>query len=119
MAAFTFGRGRNFLATLQSAAMSTANPAPGVAQGLVRLDYAYYSPLSLALKEKHWVEDALGPEVTVEWVLSAGGNKALEYLGARSIDLGSTAGSAALLGRANHELETADAGPVRGHFRVE
>ena len=67
----------------------------------VRLDYAYYNPISLVLKDKHWVEEALGPDVHVTWVLSAGSNKALEFLNAQSLDFGSTAGSAALLGRAN------------------
>jgi sulfonate transport system substrate-binding protein len=67
----------------------------------VRLDYAYYNPVSLVLKDKHWVEEALGPDVHVTWVLSAGSNKALEFLNAQSLDFGSTAGSAALLGRAN------------------
>ncbi len=71
------------------------------AQSVLRLDYAYYNPLSLVLKQKHWVEDSLGPQVSVQWVLSAGSNKALEYLRGRSIDIGSTAGAAALLGRAN------------------
>ena len=76
--------------------------SPCLAQSqTVRLDYAYYNPLSLVLKDKHWVEDALGPNVGVQWVLSAGSNKALEYLRGRSIDIGSTAGAAALLGRAN------------------
>lgn len=74
---------------------------PAVAQQRVGLDYAYYNPVSLVLKDKHWMEEALGPEVTVQWVLSAGSNKALEFLRGRSIDFGSTAGSAALLGRAN------------------
>ena len=67
----------------------------------VRLDCAYYNPVSLVLKDKHWVEEALGPDVHVTWVLSAGSNKALEFLNAQSLDFGSTAGSAALLGRAN------------------
>ena len=67
----------------------------------VHVDFAYYNPVSLVLKSKHWVEEALGPDVTVEWVQSAGSNKALEYLNARSLDFGSTAGAAALLGRAN------------------
>jgi sulfonate transport system substrate-binding protein len=65
------------------------------------LDYAYYSPLSLVLKQSHWVEEALGPGVQVNWVLSQGSNKALEYLRGRSIALGSAAGSATLLARAN------------------
>ncbi|HLY55436.1 MAG TPA: aliphatic sulfonate ABC transporter substrate-binding protein [Stellaceae bacterium] len=67
----------------------------------LHLDYAYYNPVSLVLKEKHLVEDAVGPDIKVEWVQSAGSNRALEYLRSRSIDLGSTAGSAALLARAN------------------
>ncbi len=71
------------------------------AEERVALDYAYYNPVSLVLRDKHWVEEALGPGYTVQWLLSAGSNKALEFLRGRSIDLGSTAGSAALLGRAN------------------
>ena len=67
----------------------------------VHVDFAYYNPVSLVLKNKHWAEEALGPEVSVEWVQSAGSNKALEFLNARSLDFGSTAGAAALLGRAN------------------
>jgi sulfonate transport system substrate-binding protein len=39
--------------------------------------------------------------VKVEWVQSQGSNKALELLNSRSIDFGSTAGAAALLGKAN------------------
>ncbi len=71
------------------------------AEERVALDYAYYNPVSLVLRDKHWVEEALGAGYTVQWVQSAGSNKALEFLRGRSIDLGSTAGSAALLGRAN------------------
>ncbi|HVM81908.1 MAG TPA: aliphatic sulfonate ABC transporter substrate-binding protein [Stellaceae bacterium] len=68
----------------------------------IRLDYAYYNPLSLVLKEKGWVEEDFKRDgIAVEWVLSLGSNKALEFLNAGSIDLGSSAGSAALLARAN------------------
>lgn len=68
----------------------------------LRLDYAYYSPTSLVLKEKGWVEEAFGPDGTrVEWVLSLGSNKALEFLSGSAVDFGSTAGAAALLGKAN------------------
>jgi sulfonate transport system substrate-binding protein len=37
----------------------------------------------------------------VKWVLSAGSNRALEYLNSGSVDFGSTAGLAAVLSRAN------------------
>ena len=68
----------------------------------LRVDYAYYSPTSLVLKKFGWLEEAVKPNGTeVKWVLSAGSNRALEYLGGDSIDFGSTAGLAALLARAN------------------
>lgn len=68
----------------------------------LRLDYAYYNPVSLVLKDKGWLEEDLKKEgVRVVWVLSLGSNKALEFLNAGGLDLGSTAGAAALLGRIN------------------
>ena len=68
----------------------------------IRLDYAYYNPVSLVLKEKGWLEEEFAKDkVKVEWVLSLGSNKALELLNSRSIDFGSTAGAAALIGKAN------------------
>ena len=68
----------------------------------IRLDYAYYNPVSLLIKEKAWVEDEFKADgIAVRWVLSLGSNKALEFLNAGSLDFGSTAGAAALLGRIN------------------
>ncbi len=68
----------------------------------VRLDYAYYNPSSLALRRHGWLEEALQEQgIGVEWVFSAGSNKANEYLRSEAIDFGSTAGAAALLARAN------------------
>lgn len=65
------------------------------------IDFATYNPLSLVVKDQGLIEEALGDDVSVEWVQSAGSNKANELLRAGSIDVGSTAGSAALLARAN------------------
>lgn len=65
------------------------------------VDFATYNPLSLIVRDQGLIEEALGDDVTVEWVQSAGSNKANEFLRAGSIDVGSTAGSAALLARAN------------------
>lgn len=66
----------------------------------IRLDYAYYSPVSLVLKEKGWVEEAFAKEeIEVEFVLSQGSNKALEFLNSDSVDFGSTAGAAALIAK--------------------
>ncbi len=64
------------------------------------IDFATYNPLSLVIKEQGWLEDALDG-VTVNWIQSAGSNKANEGLRAGALDVGSTAGSAALLARSN------------------
>jgi len=66
----------------------------------LRLDFATYSPVSLLLKESGRLEQDLAAEgVTVRWVQSLGSNKALEFLNSGSLDFGSTASAAALLGR--------------------
>jgi sulfonate transport system substrate-binding protein len=65
------------------------------------VDYATYNPLSLIIKDQGWLEETLGDDVEVTWVQSAGSNKANEALRAEAIDVGSTAGSAALLARSN------------------
>ena len=44
------------------------------------LDFATYNPLSLIIKDQGWIEDAVGDDVTVTWVQSAGSNKANEAL---------------------------------------
>jgi sulfonate transport system substrate-binding protein len=68
----------------------------------IRLDYAYYNPVSLVLKDKKFLEqDLAGDGITVEWTRSLGSNKALELLNSKSVDFGSTAGAAALIGKAN------------------
>ncbi|WP_394216507.1 aliphatic sulfonate ABC transporter substrate-binding protein [Brachybacterium vulturis] len=65
------------------------------------IDWATYNPLSLVVREQRLIEDALGDTVAVTWVQSAGSNKANEFLRSGSADIASTAGSAALLARAN------------------
>ncbi|MDY0743719.1 aliphatic sulfonate ABC transporter substrate-binding protein [Paucibacter sp. R3-3] len=88
-------------AALASSPLALAARAAAPLQEL-RLDYAYYSPSSLVLRRFGWLEEDFKKDgVPVRWVLSAGSNRALEYLNAGSIDIGSTAGLAALLGRAN------------------
>ena len=66
------------------------------------LDWATYNPLSLIIRDQGWLEAALADDgIEVEWVQSAGSNRANEGLRAGALDVGSTAGSAALLARAN------------------
>jgi sulfonate transport system substrate-binding protein len=68
----------------------------------IRIDWATYNPVSLVLKQKGLLENEFAKDgIGVRWVQSLGSNKALEFLNAGSIDFGSTAGSAALLGRIN------------------
>lgn len=81
-----------------------AEPAPSAESGSLEgqtlaIDFATYNPLSLVIKDQGWLEDA-GLDVT--WVQSAGSNKANEALRAGAIEVGSTAGSAALLARSNN-----------------
>src|SRR6266508_4343733 len=66
----------------------------------LRIDYATYSPPSLVLKKQGWAEQAL-PGTAIKWVYSAGSSNALNFLQGNAVDFGSTAGSAALLSRAN------------------
>ena len=66
----------------------------------LRLDYAYYNPSSLVLRHHGWIEEEL-PDADVTWTLSAGSNKANEFVRSNAVDFGSTAGVAALLARAN------------------
>jgi sulfonate transport system substrate-binding protein len=89
---------------IQSAAVLAAPGLVRAAEPLkeVRLDYAYYSPCSLVLKRFGWLEEDFGKRgISVKWALSAGSNRALEYLNSDSLDIASSAGLAAVLGRAN------------------
>ncbi|MGL4198038.1 MAG: aliphatic sulfonate ABC transporter substrate-binding protein [Allorhizobium sp.] len=86
------------------AAMSVGTLGQALAAELseIRIDWATYNPVSLILKndqifEKEFEKDG----IKVTWVQSAGSNKALEFLNASSLDFGSTAGAAALIGKVN------------------
>lgn len=81
--------------SLQAAAQAAETPPTEV-----RLDYAYYSPVSLALRHFGWLEKAL-PQAKVTWVLSQGSNRSLEYLNSGSVDFASSASLSAVLARAN------------------
>jgi sulfonate transport system substrate-binding protein len=91
--------------TFSTLALTTALAfSAGVAHAQVvkeiRLDFATYNPVSLLLKERGLLEKEFAADgISIRWVQSLGSNKALEFLNASSIDFGSTAGAAALLGR--------------------
>ncbi|MEU6729827.1 aliphatic sulfonate ABC transporter substrate-binding protein [Nonomuraea wenchangensis] len=88
------------LATLATGCVQGESGAAPPEQARLRLDYAYYNPLSLVIRKQRWLENEL-KDTEVTWVLSAGSNKANENLRAETIDVGSTAGAAALQARAN------------------
>lgn len=97
---------RSILATLGFAAIAPfAMTNESVAQdkpSVVTVDFATYNPVSLLLRERGYLEEALGADgIEVRWVQTLGSNKALEFLNAEAIDFGSTAGAAALVGRLN------------------
>jgi sulfonate transport system substrate-binding protein len=83
-------------------ALLTARAARAEKPSEIRIDWATYNPVSLVLKDQQLLEKAFAPEkIAIRWVQSAGSNKALEFLNAGSIDFGSTAGAAALIGKVN------------------
>ncbi|MGH7005489.1 MAG: aliphatic sulfonate ABC transporter substrate-binding protein [Alphaproteobacteria bacterium] len=86
------------LATAALAVQTGAAEAPK----RISLDWAYYNPVSLVLKEKSWVEQEFKKDgIEIRWVQSHGSNKALEFLNAGAIEFGSSAGAAALLAKIN------------------
>jgi len=93
------------LARTVAALMLLSLAMPGLAADkltTLRVDWAYYSPVSLVLRDKGWMEEEFAKDGTkVEWVLSLGSNKALEFLNGNAVDFGSSAGAAALLAKAN------------------
>src|SRR5437660_10538527 len=66
------------------------------------IGWAAYNPVSMLLKDKGLLEKEFAKDgITIRWVQTLGSNKALEFLSAGSIDLGSSAGAAALVAKIN------------------
>ncbi len=84
------------LATLAVSQTRAAAPSE------IRIDWATYNPVSLILKDQGLLEKEFAKDnIKIRWVMSAGSNKALEFLNAGSLDFGSTAGAAALIAKVN------------------
>lgn len=105
MRKFQTGLNALIAAALALVFLVAAGTAPGLAADKLselHIDYAYYNPVSLVLKDKGWLEQEFKKDGTrVRWVLSLGSNKALEFLNAGSLDFGSSAGAAALIAYVN------------------
>jgi sulfonate transport system substrate-binding protein len=92
----------SLLALTGCAAGEGAQTVTAEGSKVLRLDYAYWNPLSLVIRDQGWLESELEAEgFEVQWILSAGSSTALENLNAEAIDIGSTAGSAAFAAHAN------------------
>ena len=80
----------------------------------IRIDHATYNPVSLVLREQRLLEKEFAADgIAVRWVQSLGSNKALEFLNAGSLDFGSTAGGAALLGRDQRQPDPDESTSIR------
>jgi sulfonate transport system substrate-binding protein len=84
-----------------------STPAPAATLGshqgeTLNIDWATYNPLSILIKNNGWLEESLASSgIKVNWVQSLSSADANKKLLAGAIDVGSTAGSAALLARSN------------------
>ena len=95
------GEGTSASTPTASASKAATLGENGWSATTLNIDFATYNPLSLIVKQEGYLESAFGTEVTVNWVKSAGSAAANAALLAGAIDVGSTAGSAALLARSN------------------
>lgn len=91
------------LSGLVAAALALLSGPAGAAElSQITVDWATYNPVSILLKNEGLLEKEFEKDgISVNWVQSAGSNKALEFLNARSIDFGASAGGAALVARIN------------------
>jgi sulfonate transport system substrate-binding protein len=93
---------RTFLKGVAIAAFAAVGAVRAADISEIRVDWATYNPVSLILKKEGLLEKEFEKDgISITWVQSAGSNKALEFLNASSLDFGSTAGAAALIGRIN------------------
>ena len=110
--ALTAGVAALALALTGCSAPATATPASNASAAsdavidrtgqTLNIDFATYNPLSLLIKNYGWLEDDLAASgIKVNWVQSLSSADANSKLLAGAIDVGSTAGAAALLARAN------------------
>lgn len=96
---------KSFARTALTLAFGALLPAIASAQqkiSEIKIDWATYNPVSVTLKNAGLLEKEFEKDgIKIQWVQSLGSNKALEFLNASSLDFGSTAGAAALVGKIN------------------
>lgn len=90
------------LTALAAIAISVVSTPAFAAAKVINLDYANWNPLSLVIKNQGWLEqDAKAYGATVNWVYSASSAAAIQNLNAGALNVGSSAGAAAFVARAN------------------
>src|SRR5215831_11274399 len=93
---------RSFTASALLGALPAAAALAADKPKEIRIDWATYNPVSMVLKDRQLLEKEFAKDgISIVWVQTLGSNKALEFLNAGSIDFGSTAGAAALVGKIN------------------
>jgi sulfonate transport system substrate-binding protein len=101
VATFAF-RFRSLALAILAGVLSASTAMAAEKPKQIRIDWATYNPVSMLLKEKQLLEKEFAKDgIGILWVQTLGSNKALEFLNAGSIDFGSTAGAAALVGKIN------------------
>ena len=96
-------RFRQFALSLFAAGAAFAVPAHAQAPlKEIKLDYAYYSPPSLLIKKKGWLEEAFKAGGTeVKWVFTRGSNNSLEFLNSGASNFALTSSVSSFVARAN------------------
>lgn len=68
----------------------------------ITLDWGYYSPHTLLIKDKGWLEEAFADVGTkIDWVQSRGSNNSLEFLKVNASQFAGSASLSAFIARAN------------------
>src|SRR5690554_8218056 len=87
---------------LFAAALAVFAPLGASAAGDVSLDYAYYSPPSLMIRDQGWLEEHFAEQNrSVKWVLSRGSNNSLEFLNSGATQFALTSSISPFASRAN------------------
>jgi len=91
-----------FLSRRLAAALLALSPLLAFATDDVSLDYAYYSPPSLVIRDQGWLEEHFAEQGReVKWVLSRGSNNSLEFLNSGATQFALTSSISAFISRAN------------------
>lgn len=98
---------KDFLKLTAALAAAALVPALGRAQSnnfpkKITLDWGYYSPHTLLIKDKGWLEEAFADVGTsIDWVQSRGSNNSLEFLKVGATQFAGSASLSAFIARAN------------------